>query len=211
MQEIWRRGKFFFAIFDIYLLSWRNFILVIFQIYTTEAGFVCCLSRSSVNVDMYVVVDVLFSKHIFWKLHPHPYPTSKSGRYFIYIFCLREHDVTTVSSLQILRNFNKFPAINIAPFIIILHFKWGGFQRKNYFTWEEVSPRGYRSRQRKGHHFCTGLVRTFVKDLLHTQGHQLFSHFPSFRGLPLVNWDIMFNFVLSFSVGGTLKYLQLPK
>ena len=52
----------------------------------------------------------------------------------IYIFCLREHDVTTVSSLQILRNFDKFPAINIAPFIIILHFKWGGFQRKNYFT-----------------------------------------------------------------------------
>ena len=92
----------------------------------------------------------------------------------IYIFCLREHDVTTVSSLQILRNFDKFPAINIAPFIIILHFKWGGFQRKNYFTWEEVSPRGYRSRQRKGHHFCTGLVRTFVKDLLHTGSSTFF-------------------------------------
>ena len=45
-----------------------------------------------------------------------------------------KHDVTTVSSLQILRNFDKFPAIKIAPFIIILHFKWEDFQRKNFFT-----------------------------------------------------------------------------
>ena len=59
---------------------------MIFQIYTIEGGFVCCLSKSSVKVDMYVVLDILFSKHAFDSfIHPYPYPTSKGGGYLYFV------------------------------------------------------------------------------------------------------------------------------
>ena len=134
---------------------------------------------------MYVVVDILFSKHSFDSFI---HPLSHFKRWQIFIFCFMEHDVTTVSSLQILRNFNKFPAINIAPFIIILHFKWEHFQKKKLFYLRKSLTKGVQVQTEKRSSFLYWTSSDFCKRF--TTTYRVINFFLIFLLLEVFPWLI---------------------